>query len=91
MNANELADCLEMTPTAKRFKEMMLEAATMLRQQQVENILLRNQVEPLRKELIELHQENEVLKSVILALDSSIDNAKACMRMSAEELMELYK
>lgn len=33
MNANELADCLEFTPTAKKFQKTQLEAATMLRQQ----------------------------------------------------------
>ena len=36
MNANELADCLEFTPTAKKFQKTQLEAATMLRQQQAE-------------------------------------------------------
>ena len=34
MNANELADCLEFTPTAKKFQKTQLEAATMLRQLQ---------------------------------------------------------
>lgn len=34
MNANELADCLEMTPVAKKFKATQLESAAMLRQQQ---------------------------------------------------------
>ena len=36
MKANELADCLEFTPTAKKFQKTQLEAATMLRQQQAE-------------------------------------------------------
>lgn len=43
MNANELADCLEFTPTAKKFQKTQLEAATMLRQQQAEIEALKKQ------------------------------------------------
>ena len=40
MNANELADCLQMTPVSRRFMKTQAEAATMLRKLQDENTTL---------------------------------------------------
>ena len=67
MNANELMELakegMDVHSDMHNCPEYIICQAFL--QLQAENVLLRNQVEPLRKELIELHKENEALKEKI--------------------------
>lgn len=68
MNANELADCLEMTPVAKKFQATQLEAAAMLRRQQEKLTKYELRNEKQRNRIAHLEAKTELTDKEITAI-----------------------